>query len=99
MPSLPGAAVCRACRRTLSAALTTVERTHLERISCSHTQSAPQVARANELLAVAAAQRFTYAARAAGRPNADAVAQVATRFNWRERNGGPKVRAPDTQLP
>jgi transposase len=57
------------------------ERAQLERLSRSRTEPAAQVARARALLAVAAGQRYTTAARAAGRRSGDAVAQVVARFN------------------
>ena len=75
-------------------ALTREERAELERLSRSQADPAVQVARANALLAVAAGQRFTEAARAAGRRSGDAVAQVVARFNreglaaLRPRHGG-----------
>lgn len=61
--------------------LTTDERHDLERISRSQTEPAGQVARAKELLAVADGQRFTAAARLAGRRSGDAVAHLVARFN------------------
>jgi transposase len=61
--------------------LTPEERTALERLSRSHIQPAAQVARAKALLAVATGQRFTDAARAAGRRSGDAVAHLVARFN------------------
>lgn len=61
--------------------LTADERAHLERLSRSRTEPAAQVARARALLAVAAGQRYTEAARAAGRRSGDAVAQVVACFN------------------
>ena len=57
------------------------ERAQLERLSRSRTGPAAQVARARALLAVAAGQRYTEAARAAGRRSGDAVAQLVARFN------------------
>lgn len=62
-------------------ALSDDERAQLEWISRSHTEPAAQVARAKELLAVAAGSRFTEAARRAGRCSGDAVAQLVARFN------------------
>jgi transposase len=61
--------------------LTPDELARLEQLSRSHTEPAAQVARARALLAVAAGQRYTEAARAAGRRSGDAVAQLAARFN------------------
>ena len=61
--------------------LTPDERAWLERLSRSRTEPAAQVARARALLAVAAGQRYTDAARAAGRRSGDAVAQLVARFN------------------
>lgn len=61
--------------------LSAEERTHLERISRSHTEPAAEVARAKALLAVAAGQPFTEAARTAGRRSGDAVAHLVARFN------------------
>lgn len=61
--------------------LTADERARLEHVSRSHTELAAHVARAKALLAVAAGQPFTDAARAAGRRSGDAVAQLVTRFN------------------
>jgi transposase len=61
--------------------LTPDEHAHLERLSRSRAEPAAQVARAKALLAVAGGQRYTEAARAAGRRSGDAVAQLVTRFN------------------
>jgi transposase len=61
--------------------LTPFEQAHLERVSRAQSEPAAPVARAKALLAVAAGQRFTAAARAAGRRSGDAVAQVVARFN------------------
>ncbi len=61
--------------------LTPVEHAQLERVSRSQSEPAAQVAHAKALLAVAAGQRFTDAARAAGRRSGDAVAQLVARFN------------------
>jgi transposase len=60
---------------------TAVEHARLVRISRSMSEPATQVAHAKALLAVAAGQRFTDAARAAGRRSGDAVAQLVARFN------------------
>ena len=60
---------------------TPAEHAGLERLSRSHAESAAQVAGAKALLAVAAGQRYTEAARTAGRRSGDAVAQLVARFN------------------
>ena len=57
------------------------EHAWLERLSRSRAEPAAQVARAKALLAVAGGQRYTEAARAAGRRSGDAVAQLVARFN------------------
>jgi Homeodomain-like domain len=83
--------------------LTPPERTYLEQLSRSRSAPAAQVARATELLSVAAGASYQAAARAAGRRSGDAVAQLVARFNragraaLEERHGGgqPKrYRAP-----
>ncbi|MDQ6738993.1 MAG: helix-turn-helix domain-containing protein [Actinomycetota bacterium] len=61
--------------------LTAAEQVQLEHIGRSLSAPATQVAHAKALLAVAAGQRFTDAARAAGRRSGDAVSQVVARFN------------------
>lgn len=61
--------------------LTAEEYAALERLSRAQSESAARVARAKALLAVAAGQRFTDAARAAGRKSGDAVAQLVRQFN------------------
>jgi transposase len=61
--------------------LTPVEYGQLVHISRSPSEQAAPVAHAKALLAVAAGQRFTDAARAAGRRSGDAVAQLVARFN------------------
>jgi transposase len=61
--------------------LTTEEQTALERLSRAQTETAALVARAKALLAVAAGQPYTDAARAAGRTSGDAVAHLVTQFN------------------
>jgi transposase len=61
--------------------LTPEERAGLERLSRARTEPAALVARAKALLAVAAGQRYTEAARAAGRRSGDAVAHLVARFN------------------
>jgi len=61
--------------------LTPDEQVALARLSRAQSEPAAQVARAKALLAVAAGQRFTDAARAAGRKSGDAVAHLVTQFN------------------
>lgn len=61
--------------------LTTEEHTALERLSRAQSEPALCVARAKALLAVAAGQPFTDAARAAGRKSGDAVAHLVAQFN------------------
>jgi transposase len=61
--------------------LTAIEHAHLVHISRAQSEPAAHVAHAKALLAVAAGQRFTDAARAAGRHSGDAVAQLVARFN------------------
>ena len=61
--------------------LTADERLALQRLARSHSEPAAQVARAKALLAVADGQRFTEAARVAGRRSGDAVAHLVARFN------------------
>src|SRR3954471_23502700 len=61
--------------------LTTEEQTALQRLSRPQTEPAARVARAKALLAVAAGQSYTDAARAAGRTSGDAVAHLVTQFN------------------
>ena len=61
--------------------LTDEERAVLAEISRAQSEAASHVARAKALLAVAAGQSYTAAARAAGRRSGDAVAQLVSRFN------------------
>ncbi len=61
--------------------LTTDEHAALTRLSRAHAEPAALVARAKALLAVAAGQSFTDAARTAGRKSGDAVAHLVARFN------------------
>ncbi len=74
--------------------LTLDEQVALERLSRAHAEAAVLVARAKALLAVAAGQSFTDAARAAGRKSGDAVAHLVGQFNrdglaaLRPRHGG-----------
>jgi transposase len=62
-------------------ALTAEEREVLERLSRAQREPASHVARAKALLAVAAGESYTAAARAAGRRSDDAVSQLVSRFN------------------
>ena len=61
--------------------LTAAERSGLEQITRAGSERADRVARAKALLAVADGQRFTEAARGAGRRSGDAVAHLVSRFN------------------
>jgi transposase len=61
--------------------LTVAEHAYLLHVSRAQSEPAAHVAHAKALLAVAAGQRFTDAARAAGRRSGDAVAQLVSRFN------------------
>ena len=61
--------------------MTAEERAALEQLSRSQAEPASHVAHATALLAVAAGQSYTAAARAAGRRSGDAVAQLVSRFN------------------
>jgi transposase len=61
--------------------LTPAEHARLTRLSRSQSEPAAPVARAKALLAVAGGQRFTDAARVAGRRSGDAVGQLVARFN------------------
>lgn len=78
--------------------LTDDERSLLEQMSRARSEPASHVERAKLLLAVAAGQSYTAAARAVGRRSNDAVANLVARFN-REgfvalapRHGGGAVR-------
>lgn len=79
-------------------ALTPAERTVLEHLSRARAEPAAEVARATELLAVAAGASYQAAARAAGRKSGDAVAHLVARFNQdglaalvaQQRGGQPK---------
>jgi len=73
------------------------ERQWLKRIVRSTSEPASHVARAKQLLAVAAGLSYTAAAHAAGRKSGDAVAHLIARFNAEglkaiepRRGGGPK---------
>jgi hypothetical protein len=61
--------------------VTPAERAALEQVARAGSERADRVARAKALLAVAAGQSFTAAARAAGRRSGDAVAHLVARFN------------------
>lgn len=61
--------------------LTPEERTALEGLSRAQSEPASHVARAQLVLAVAAGQRYSAAARSIGRRSGDAVAQLVARFN------------------
>ena len=61
--------------------LTEEERAALEQLSRASSEPASHVARAKLVLAVAAGQRYTAAARGVGRRSGDAVAQLVARFN------------------
>ena len=63
--------------------LSVEERTELVRLSRAQAEPAGVVARAKALVAVAAGQSFTAAARTAGRPSGAAVAQLVRRFTQR----------------
>jgi transposase len=62
-------------------ALSTAERADLEQLSRAQAEPAAHVARAKALLAVAAGQSYTAAARGAGRRSGDAVSHLVARFN------------------
>lgn len=74
------------------------EYTQLAHLSRAQSEPAAKVAHAKALLAVAAGQRFTAAARAAGRRSGDAVAHLVARFNQtglaalQPRHGGGPTR-------
>jgi transposase len=79
--------------------LTTEEHEWLRRIARSAREPANHVIRAKQLLAVAAGQSYTQAARLTGRRLGDAVARLVSRFNRegshaleRRRGGGAKPR-------
>jgi len=61
--------------------LTEGERAALEQLSRASSEPASHVARAKLVLAVAAGQSYTAAARGVGRRSGDAVAQLVARFN------------------
>jgi transposase len=61
--------------------LTDDEREWLLRVARSHAEPASHVARAKALLAVAAGESYTDAAKAAGRRSGEAVSRLVSRFN------------------
>ena len=61
--------------------LASEERAALEQLSRAQSEPASQVARARLVLAVAAGQSYTAAARSVGRRSGDAVARLVARFN------------------
>jgi transposase len=80
-------------------ALTTEERQWLQRIARSTREPSTHVARAKQLLAVAAGSSYTEAAQRAGRRSGDAVAHLVERFNREgaqaiepRASGGPKPK-------
>jgi transposase len=81
VPSLAGSLLMARLPKDPLRPLTPDEHAWLERLSRSRAEPAAQVARAKALLAVAAGQRYTEAARTAGRRSGDAVAQLVARFN------------------
>lgn len=79
--------------------LTSAERATLERVARASSERADRAGRATVLLAVANGQRYTVAARRAGRRSGDAVARLVARFNRRgiavldaRHGGGTPVR-------
>lgn len=79
--------------------LTDEERTWLERISRSRSEPAIHVARAKQILQVAAGASYTEAARSSGRKSGDAVSNLVKRFNQEGLNaiqprhgGGPAAK-------
>lgn len=84
--------------------LTDEERTHLGRLSRSHSAPSVQVTRATALLAVADGQSYTAAARRVGRRHGETVAAWVARFNREglaavvpRHGGGPPARYGDDQ--
>ena len=69
------------CQKEPLRPLTPVEYTQLAHVSRAQSEPAAPVAHAKALLAVAAGQPYTAAARAAGRRSGDAVSQLVGRFN------------------
>jgi transposase len=61
--------------------LTADERTHLERVGRAHTAAVAVVVHARAVLAVAAGQTYTAAARMVGLRSGDSVAHLVARFN------------------
>jgi transposase len=79
--------------------LTVEEEVQLQQLSRSQAAPATQVARAKAVLAVAAGQTYTAAARQAGRVSGDAVSHLVARFNREgvaavvpQHGGGPQVQ-------
>jgi len=79
--------------------LTTDERQWLQRIACATRAPATHVARAKQLLAVAAGHSYTEAAQRSGRRSGDAVAHLVARCNREgaqaiepRAGGGPKPK-------
>ena len=79
--------------------LTVEEEVRLQQLSRSQAAPATQVARAKAVLAVAAGQTYTAAARQAGRVSGDAVSHLVARFNREgvaavvpQHGGGPQVQ-------
>jgi len=79
--------------------LTAEEETQLQQFSRSQAAPASQVARAKALLAVAAGETYTAAARQAGRVSGDAVSHLVARFNREgfdavvpDHGGGPPLQ-------
>jgi transposase len=78
--------------------VTKEEQNYLERVSRSGSAPASHVARAKAILAVAAGQSYTEAARSAGRKSGDAVSKLVSRFNKEgvkaiepRQGGGPPI--------
>lgn len=79
--------------------LTQEERSWLERISRSQSEPASYVARAKQILAVAAGDSYTQAAQKSGRKSGDAVSQLVSRINQEgllaivpRHGGGPPIK-------
>ncbi len=79
--------------------LTTEEQEWLTRVSRSASEPASHVARAKQILAVAAGHSYTEAARLSGRKSNDAVSQLVSRFNREgvvaiepRHGGGPAIQ-------
>jgi len=79
--------------------LTEEEQNWLERISRSQSEPASHVARAKQILAVAAGYNYTEAAQKSGRKSGDAVSHLVSRFNQEglpailpHHGGGPALK-------